>query len=257
MKLANPPVIGKSVGKGLPKGVFGRDEDPAKYVIERSRFTRPTLAIPGGKTFEWPNGVEGIRVAGQIGNSKHRYIGDNADVVQVMHRDSRTIEMTGQFNGITASENVRDLIDVITSESPKGHWVLTLPAGVLPTKTQLVNIDNYDFVHAWDDRTDSWDYTITFTRVGVGKNVAKKKTIDSPSNPTVKTKKAEPKGKGERTFTIHEGATSLRAVAKLVYDNPDRWREIYNKNTKVLNSLNIPLHILPTKVLPLGLKLHY
>jgi hypothetical protein len=255
--MAFPPTISESVGEGRPKGVFGRSQDPAKYVVERSRFTRPTLEIPGGAKFEWPNGVEGMRVAGQVGNARHKYIGDNADVVQVMHRDSRTIEMTGQFNGITGSENVRDLVEVITAVSPKGYWILTLPSGVLPTKVQYVNIDSYDFDHPFDDRMDAWNYTISFIRIGVGKNVTKKKTVASPSNPIAKNKVVANKGVGTRTFTTHAGGNTLRAVAKLVYDNPDRWREIYNANIKALTALNIPMNILPTKPLPLGLKLKY
>jgi hypothetical protein len=179
-------------------------------------------------------------------------------VVQVMHRDSRTIELSGMFSGLSGSVNVRDLIAVVTADSPAGYWDLKLPSGVLPTNEQHVNIDGYDFDHPWDDRTDSWAYSITFIRVGIGQKLSKgKKKVKSPSNPSTKTTKPQPKGKGARTFTIHAGATSLRSVAKLVYQNPDRWREIYEKNLKVLNSLGIPLHILPTKNLPLGLALKY
>lgn len=253
--MAFPPTIGEPVEGNLPAGVFGRTEDTAKYVVERSRFQRPTLSIPNGPSFEWPNGVEGIRIAGQIGNARHKYIGDNADVVQVMHRDSRTIEMSGQFSGVTGSENIRDLLAVVTAVSGTGYWLLKLPAGVLPTKEQQVNIEAYDFDHPQDDRMDSWDYTITFILIGVGKKLKSKKVIASPTNPITKTGKD--KGTGQRIFTIHAGARTLRAVAKLVYGNPERWREIYDKNTKVLNSLGIPFNILPTKILPLGLKLHY
>lgn len=253
--MAFPPVIGKDIGEGSPPGVFGRTEDSAKYVVERRRFQRPTLEVPGGPSFEWPNGVEGFHVVGQVGNARHKYIGDNADVVKVMHRDSRTLEMSGQFSGRTASQNVRDLLDVITAVSPRGYWTLTLPSGVLPTREQLVNIDSYDFDHPWDDRTDSWNYTVSFIRIGVGKGLKKKKIIASPTNPT--SKRAKPKGTATRTFTIHAGARTLRAAAKLVYGNPDRWREIYNKNLTALNKLGIPLNVLPTKNLPLGLKLKY
>lgn len=253
--MAHPPVIGKDIGEGAPAGVFGRTTDPAKYVIERSRFQRPTLAIPGGPSFEWPNGVEGIHVQGQVGNARHKYIGDNAEVVKVMHRDARTIELSGQFNGITASQNVNDLMNVISADSPRGYWVLTLPSGVLPTKEQFVNVETYDFQHEWDDRTDSWNYSVMLIRIGVGRKLKKKKIIASPTNPT--NKKAKPKGTPTRVFTVHAGGRTLRAAAKLVYGNPDRWREIYNKNITALGKLGIPMNVIPTKNLPLGMKLKY
>jgi len=214
---------------------------------------------PKGPEFEWPNGIEGLRVQGQVGNARHKYIGDNADAVQVMHRDSRTFEMTGQFSGITGSQNVHELLDVITADSTVGYWLLYLPPGgssSLVFMEQQVNIEGYDFNHAQDDRMDSWDYTITFIRVGIGKK-AKKITniVGSPQNPA--GSKKPPKGKDSRTFTIHAGGRTLRAAAQLVYGNPERWNEIYKKNLKALNALKIPTHILPTKNLPLGMKLHY
>jgi hypothetical protein len=255
--MAYPPTIGRPVGQTSPTGVFGRSSDPAKYVVGRGRFLRPTLEIPNGPSFEWPNGVEGMRVQGNIGNARHRYIGDNADVVQVMHRDSRTIEMSGQFNGITASTNVRDLLAVITADSPRGYWLLKLPPGVLTVREQQVNIDAYDFTHAFDDRTDSWDYSVTFIRIGIGNKIKKKATIKSPTNPTAKVVKTVNRGKGTRIYTIHAGGRTLRAAAQLVYGNPERWREIYNKNISALSKLNVPMHLIPTKNLPLGMKLHY
>jgi hypothetical protein len=261
MATPHPPEIDfdARIGATLDPGIFVRSRDSAKYVIGRARFQRPTLSVPKGDTFEWPNGVEGLRIQGSIGNARHKYIGDNADVVQVMHRDSRTIEMSGMFTGITASANVRALMAVITAVSPTGYWILSLPPGGdkgVITQTQQVNIDNYEFDHAWDDRTDSWNYTITFIRVGIGKKITPPKNVTtSPKNPG--TTRTTPRGTPSRVFTIHAGGRTLRAAAQLVYHNPERWKEIYNKNLKVLNSLNIPLHILPTKNLPLGLKLHY
>lgn len=252
-----PPTISSPIGSDQRAGVFGRTKDPARYVIGRSRFQRPILSVPNGPSFEWPNGIEGLRVAGQVGNARHKYIGDNAEVVQVMHRDARTIEMSGMFTGITAEISVRDLLSVITAVSPTGYWILTLLGSKLTLNQQHVNIDNYEFTHEADDRTDSWNYNITFIRVGIGAKPKPKPTVKPPANPITKTGKPGTKGKGPRTFTIRAGARTLRAVAQVVFHNPERWKEIYNLNVKALNGLNIPLHTLPTKNLPLGLKLYY
>lgn len=271
-KLMWPPEIGKPVGENqkLGVGIFGRSDDTAKYVIKRARFERPLLYIPipsakpggadkMGPSFEWPGGVEGVRVSGQVGNARHKYIGDNAERVKVMHRDSRTLELSGQFAGVSGNESIQKLLSVITAVPPTGHWMLKMPANVLPARQWQVNIDSYDFTHAFDDRMDSWDYAITFIYVGTGpKLVGKKQTAKQPLNPVGTTIKVpKKKGKGARTFTIHSGARTLRAVAKLVYGNPERWPEIYNKNFKYLTMLNIPFNILPTKILPLGFPLKY
>lgn len=248
-----PPKIENFIGEGDKRaGIYGFTNDPAKYLVERRRFERPTLAVVGGAEFEWPLGVEGIRIAGTAQLAEHLFIGDNAPVVQVMHLDNRRIELTGMFPGLTGSTNVQDLLTVITANAPAGK-VLTLP-GSMTFAAQIVQVESYDFSHPEDDRTNSWVYSITLRRVGVGKKVPKPKVIKSPNVPHSTTK---PKGKPAKIFVVRAGVRTLRAVSKSVYKNADRWREIYKKNEKVLNSLHIPLHQLPTKPLPLGMRLHY
>ena len=97
---------------------------------------------------------------------------------------------------------------------------------------------------------------VTGTGTGVGKTVKGTKKIKSPVNPTG-SKKNPPKGNTTRIFITKNGANTLRAVAKIVYGNAARWKEIYNKNTQVLKSLNVPLTDLQYKRLPYGMKLHY
>lgn len=252
---AFPSVIDNAIGSGITgPGVFGHEDDPAKYVIERRRFERPSISVPGGPSFEWPLGVEGIVISGSATLAEHKYIGDNAVVLQVMHRDDRRIILSGMFAGVTGSENVRDLLEVVEADTPAAGKVLTLPAIILP-KNQLVMVENYNFEHMQDDRNDSWTYTITLRRTGVRGLVKKPKVINTPVNPN--SKKPKNKGKSGRVFTVRNGARTLRAVAKIVYKNDLRWREIYNKNQKALNKLDTPLHELPIKTLPLGMKLEY
>lgn len=253
MMTAFPPVIGQSVGEGTKaKGVFGRSVDPAKYVVERARFERPVIQIPpNGPKFEFPVGVEGITVAGQVGAATHRYLGDNATVMQVTHRDARTIELSGIFPGITGSSNMQDLLEVITAVAPRGYWNLTLPSSIFPRVQQVVVMD-YSFDHPQEDRDDNWFYSISLARTGTGAKVKKSTKTKSPSNPT-----SSVKGKSPRIFTTTAGARTLRAVAQNVYKDATRWTEILNKNYKTLAALNTPLVQMQTKQLPLGMKLNY
>lgn len=254
-----PPTIPNPVGSGEKAGVFGRSHDPAKYVVGRARFTRPTLAIPDpkgkGLKFEWPVGVEGFRVAGQIGLAQHLYLGDNAPVVTVVHREARRIEMSGVFPGITGAINMRDLLAVMTAVTPTGYWTLSLPAGIFPKEQQVV-IEDYEFNHPEDDATDSFFYTIRMVRTGVGKKVKKTKKTKSPVNP-VGSKKKPTKGSGNRIFVTKAGGNTLRAIAKLVYNNTSRWTEIWEKNQIKLAKLNVPKAELAYRHLPYGMRLHY
>lgn len=252
---ASPPVINDPIGDDDKRpGVYTGGTETHKFLIPKRRIEKPTLAIVGGDQFVWEAGLEGVRISGNATIAEHRYLGDNAVVGFVTHRDTGRIELSGQFSGKTGATNVRDLRQIIMAVTPKGGKILTLPNRVF-IKQQFVIVENYDFVHAQDDRTDSFDYTVSFLLIGVGKKTRSTKKVRPPSNPT--SRKAKPKGKATRVFVTKNGASTLRAVAKIVYGNPDRWREIYNKNLKVLKSLHIPLHTLPTKVLPYGIRLHY
>ena len=253
---AYPPVIRDSLGENRPPGIFNDAGDTAKYLIERRRFERASLRVPPkGPRYEWPIGVEGMGISGSPGLAIHNYLGDNAPSVQVVHRDARRFEMRGILPGNTGSENMRGLLDVITAVAPLGYWILSLPATIF-TKEQQVVIENYTFDHPEGDFTGSWTYTISFIRTGVGAKKSKPKTTGSPVNPVGSTAKPK-KGKTNRIFTTKNGANTLRAVAKIVYGNPSRWREIYNKNRKLLSSLNLPLAQLQYKRLPYGMKLNY
>lgn len=251
---AFPPTVGGDIGSDLPTGVFRRPGDTTKYLVERRRFERPRLSIIGGDEFEWPLGVEGISIAGTAALAEHLYIGDNAAVVQVMHRDNRRITMTGIFPGLTGSINVTSLLEIITAETPDNAKVLTLPFSIFHN-TQVVVPETWNFDHAEGDASDSWTYTITFRRTGVSQKVIPPKTVKSPVNPA--GNKTKPRGNSTRVFVVRNSASTLRAVASNVFDNPNRWREIYDKNQKALNKLNVPLVSLATKKLPLGMRLYY
>lgn len=250
-----PPTISNFLGKGVQRpGVFDNTNDPAKLLVAHTRYDRPTLQA-GTLKFEWPLGVEGITISGQATAGEHRYIGDNDIVLDVTHLDDQRIVLTGQFPGLTGTANMQDLLKVLRAPQPANGKVLVLPRTVFSNEL-VVAVDSYSFEHPEDDRNSSWNYTVTLRRLSSGRKTNKVKVTQSPVNPRTNKGKAKPKGKSSRVFTIHSGGNTLRAAAKLVYGNADRWREIYDKNTSVLKKI-APLYSIPTKRLPLGLKLYY
>jgi len=243
--MANPPVI--PVGGG----VYRIGDDSAKYTIPPNWFEHPSLSVPGGATFVWPLGIEGFRLTGTAQLGIHRYIGENEVVVQVTHASESRIEMSGEFPGKTGVVNMRALRDVIEAKTPEDGKLLRLP-GVFPL-TQYVVIENWDFNHAEDDRTETVLYTVTFVKTGVGKRVKRRKEITPPPNP----KRRANRGNGSQVFRVRDGARTLRKIAQLVYGGSNQWTHLYTLNTQTLNRLNIPLHQLPTRLLPIGLRLNY
>jgi hypothetical protein len=237
----------------------GTGQDSARYLIPDSQlyFKRPRL-ISGTREFVWPIGVEGFRRSGSALLAIHRPIGHNTSTIQVINKDESRIELTGTFPGRTAKDNMIALIDVIMATTPEKGKVLVMP-GIFP-REQYVYVENYDFVHDAEDRTHSIAYTITFIREAVGDKI--KNVIGKPPvpNPTAKKK---PKGKPARTFTVKDGARTLRAIAQAVYKNPDKWRQIANLNDAYIQKalkpggVQVNAHQLPTFRWPIGTKFRY
>lgn len=250
-----PPTINNFLGKGVQRpGFFENTNDPAKLLVSPKRYERPVLRS-GSLKFEWPLGVEGITFSGQATLAEHTYIGDNDIVLDVTHLDNQRIVLTGMFPGLTGTNNMEDLLKVIRAPQPKPGKVLVLPRIVFSNEI-VVAVDSYEFGHPEDDRSNSWTYSITLRRLSTGRVTNKVKTVTAPVNPRTNKGQAKPRGKSSRVFTVHSGGNTLRAAAKLVYGNANRWREIYDKNTNVLKKI-APLYSIPTKRLPLGLKLYY
>lgn len=234
-------------------GRYSPTEDPAKYVVNRTKFQRPTLRVaPNGLEFEWPLGLQGFRISGQIGVAQHLYLGDNAPVVQIVHRDSRTFEMSGEFLGATGAQNSRDLMEVVTAVAPQGYWILRLPAGIFP-KEQMVVISGYDFDHPQEERMDSFTYTLSMIRTGVGAAIPGSTNIET-DNVSGNTPTGPSRGTTNQTFTTRDGADTLRLIANIVYGNPNQWQLVYQKNKTYLDSLKYPLVQLQYVVFGPGLK---
>ena len=223
--------------------------DAARYTVFPSWFEHPSIQVPNGGAFVWPLGTEGFRVSGTAGLGIHKYIGDNAVVFEVAHTDERRIELNGAFPGATGTDNMRELLNILVGKS--NYKILRLP-GIFPLE-QYVTMESYDFTHEETDRTKSVLYTVTFLRAGVGKKVKRRKTTNPPQNP----KKQTNKGKPARVFVVREGVRTLRGVAQRLYHNPNRWDDIYEINRQALSKMGIPYHQMPTRRLPLGMKLRY
>jgi hypothetical protein len=213
--------------------------------------------VSGSREFVWPGGTEGISISGSSTVAEHKYLDDNKLVVQVTHRDSRRIVLTGQFSGKTGAANIRELLDVLVAIQPPGGKELSIPGVFM--RAQKVAVADYTFDHAEGDSTDSFAYTISFIHLGVGTKIPNVKTVkfSTPLNPKSSTVKIVERGKGQRVFTVRDNARSLRVIADIVYGDSNRWNDIYQKNSRQLWAVAVPAHITPITPLPLGMKLNY
>jgi hypothetical protein len=238
----------------FPPGIDDRNkarDDTARYVVPLSSFQRPRFYVIGGGQFEFPLGTEAMRLAGSATLAEHKYISDNAPAIQVTHRDASTIELSGVFPGKTSTENVRALRQLLVQVDPPDGKRLELP-GIL-TQAQRVVADSWEFSRAEESVWD-FNYTVTFRIVAVN---TPSRVTPEPKVPT--GPKGDPKGTTTQQFTVKKGAQTLRNVAYQVYGEADRWKEIYELNKALLNKLypNALISTMPTKVLPLGMKLKY
>lgn len=254
-----PDVIGThegGIGQDRPPGVFEGKGDSAKFIVQLRRFKRPRLRAPNGDKFVWPLGTEGVTLTGQAKLGIHTYIGDDRAEVQVIHRDEARVEMSGNFLGETAALNFQALRAIIISNYPQSGLLLDIP-DVFQFEHH-VYVENYEFSHPEDDNEENFTYRVTFVDTGkTRKRLPKLKSTRPPTNP--KTKKG--KGKAPTYVRVKDGMRTLRAISKKVYRDPNKWKTLYNKNKKALNQImkedGLPLAKLPTKPLPIGLKIYY
>src|SRR6267142_156717 len=68
------------------QGPTGDFNDTAHFVLSPGTdFLRPWLAIRNGPAFQWPLGLEGFQMTVDPQLGIHKYIGDNAVTVDVIH----------------------------------------------------------------------------------------------------------------------------------------------------------------------------
>jgi len=160
----------------------GTGQDPAKYLVNpghwdasSKRMTPGDLAharpwLDSGRlVFIWPVPTEGFRRTGNSTLALHHYIGDQYVDAQVIHRDEARIELTGVFPGLSAQDNMAELINVLNDDPPEAGMTLNVP-GVFE-QVKFVIPENWDFSHDTDDQTHSISYTITFVAIGEGRRI--------------------------------------------------------------------------------------
>jgi hypothetical protein len=240
----------------------GKREDSAAYVVNLNTFERPRILIPGGEKYEFPLGTEGFRLTGSAQLAMHHYIGDNAVEVQVIHNDESHIEISGALPGNTSDKNMNALRDILVKDTPKQGKILSLP-GIFP-RQQMVVVESYEFSHPEDERTDSIFYTISFVRIGVGKKVQRADVKQPTPNPhSTKAPAFGPRGPkktqpvGQRIFVMRDGARTLRAMSRIVFHNPYKWRIIYNRNHTFIDKEKLPQYKIPIHIWPMGTRFRY
>lgn len=229
----------------------GDEDDDARYILRPGEdFKRPWLAVPGGMAFIWPLPVEGFDLSIEPTLGKHRYIGDNAVKVDVIHKGEETITLDGNFPGLTGAATLRALRDVVYADTPSGGKILALP-GILPYAQRVV-VSRASFSRSQDDRGNGFTYSIEFAREGLAEKF-KNEPIDSPiGQPPVGGK-----GSAPRTFVVTAKFNTLRKIASHLFNDANRWRELYNKNTALFKKLGIPLSQAPNHKLAKGRQIKY
>lgn len=237
--------------------LVGDPDDPAMYVlIPGQNFFRPWISVPGGRAFVWPLGTEGFTVSIDPTLGIHKYIGDNAVKVDVIHKGEEHLTLTGSFPGLTSTEAFRALRDIIYADTPDKGKILYVPH--LFTYTQRVVVANASFDRGSDDRGTDMNYSIELVRLGPGAAVHEDQVVDAEPQGTTTAKTTGAKGgsgKGaHRKFKVNGTTNTLRKIAKL---KKTTWKILYDKNQAVFRKLSIPAHQAPDKRLPLGTVIYY
>lgn len=252
----------------------GTGLDPAKYLIKPGQITgrnkhspgnlghaRPYI-VSGNVIFAFPVGVEGFTRSGTAQLGLHRYLGENAVRGNVTHREEARIELNGTFPGLTAQELMVTCINILRSAPPKPGLILYAP-GVFNAE-QYVLPESWTFAHDPEDRTHSITYQISFVRTGEGNTVKDPIGKAPDSQPGLKV---DPRGKPTRSFTVTDGARTLRQIAFFVYHDQNKWQQLVNLNagqlalwqrSAALNAAaDLPAYKLPTYRWPIGTQFRY
>jgi hypothetical protein len=226
-----------------PFSETGNPNDPAWYTIQPGRnFMRPWLAIRNGAAFQWPLGLEGFTLTLDPTLGIHKYIGGNTVSVSVIHAGEEHFSMSGNFPGNSAPSLVAALRDVVYKGSPGEGKLLWLPEIV--TYVQRVQVIHFEAARDQESRGRDMTYTIEFARMGVAALKFSPRPIAPTPQPT-------------RTVKVDAKHNTLRKIAAWKLGRSDKWRTVYNANTKWFTSHHVPLAKIPDYRLPLGTTIHY
>jgi hypothetical protein len=224
----------------------GNEKDDAYYVlIPGVNFWRPWIRVPSGPAFVWPLGVEGFNLTVEPQIGVHRYIGDNAVVVDVTHKGEERFNLSGNLPGDSASENARALRDVVYADTPRLGKIIFIP-GILPYAQRVV-VASFNITRADDDRGEDLTYSLDVVRIGYDPSYqAMPQLGEEVPQPTTGKKTAA-------KFTVTAKYNTLRKIAVLKKRD---WNQLYNKNEKFFNKHKVPFPKVPDYKMPLGTKVY-
>src|SRR5262245_6942278 len=236
----------------------GSVKAPGRHTPGQLRHARPYLAN-GKKLFVFPTPVEGVSRTGQAMLGLRHYIGDWTADGCTIHYERARITLNGLFPGQTSQANMAECISMLRSCHKGRGLILYAPASF--TQEQHGLPENWNFTHDEDDRTHSIAYSITVVRIGEGKKVAD----PHGKPPRMEVRKAAPKGKPTKIWTVKEGARTLRTIAAKgeVYGDVKKWTQLVSLNREALVALQKKAdqkagsYKLPNFRLPVGFKLRY
>lgn len=246
------PPLSDAIRRGA-SNVVGTQEDSAKYILTPDDdFARPYIAVPGGRAFVWPVGIEGFELEDQAELGRHKYLGEIELDVDVVHKAETTITLSGVFPGWTSVDNMNDLRQIFYADTPERGKILHLP-GILP-HLQYVVPERQSFTHDMNERTRDIAYSFSVVKVGTGDRAPDQ----GPTQPDI-GRGSTGRGRGSRRFVVNSKSNTLRRVAYAVFRNGARWTELYaiQANAKWFDSRNIPSHQVPDYRLPVGTTIYY
>lgn len=226
----------------------GDPEDSARYVQQPGvDFLRPWLAIQNGPAFQWPLGLEGYTLVIDPLLGIHKFIGDNAVTIDVLHAGEEHFTMTGNFPGDTASDLIQALRDLVYQVAPDDQGkILYIPS--IFTYAQRVHINHAEFSRSDGAFGNDATYSIEFVRIG---------TTNTKTEDIAPVADTSSKGKSARSIKTTATYNTLRRIASWKLKTADKWRVVYNLNESYFTKHNIPLAKAPDYRLPIGTVLHY
>lgn len=228
----------------------GDKNDSAIYLTRPGiDFFRPWLAIRNGVAFQWPLGLEGYDLTIDPTLGIHRFIGDNAVVVDVLHAGEEHFTMSGSFPGNSAPKLIQALRDIVYKDGGEEGKILCVPE--IMSHAQRVHVVNAEFNRDASDRGRDSNYSIEFVRIGtVGPKT--QTTVAPPVQPAVSTK-----GTTAQSIHVDGKHNTLRKIAAWKLGGTDQWRIVYNANQSFFNKHNIPISQAPDYRIALGVVVYY
>ena len=234
----------------------GDKDDPAMYVANPGvHFYRPWLSSSDkfdGAAFIWPLGLESFNLSIEPQLGIHRFIGDNAVVVDVTHLGEEHFSMSGNFPGVTGPDNMQALRQIVYMKTPKLGKVLYVPHVL--TYAQRVVVVRATFGHDMDSASQDMTYEIEFVRTGiinVGKHDNKPQLAD-PRPPGTGGAQA-----GSRSLKVDAKHNTLRKIAAWKLGSATKWNVLYDKNKKWFTARKVIGAKVPDYHIPVGTKIYW